>query len=192
MQYHYLVRQYEYRKNNNQQLWVYKMIYRLPEIDDKDMLNEYIQEHYDNGETSISASLGLSVSDYAEWIEKIHRNALIGDEAWGRSLLYLCFHDGRLLGLLNIRYELPESLTKKYGDIGYGLRPSERKKGYATAMLQYALSVCKDKGMERVILGCHKDNLASAAAIKKNSGILVAETEDYDEGRINQYYLIKL
>ena len=168
------------------------MIYRLPEIDDKDILREYIQEHYDNKETSISASMGLLAAEYADWVEKIQRNASVGDEQWGKSLLYLCFENDKLIGLLSIRYELPESLTKKYGDIGYGVKPSERNKGYATAMLRYALSVCKEKGMDKVLLGCYKDNLASAATIQKNGGVLVEENDNYNEGRISRYYSINL
>ena len=64
------------------------MIYRLPCINDEKMLREYVREHHDHGETSISASLGLASSDYSEWVEKIQRNALSGDDAWGKSLLY--------------------------------------------------------------------------------------------------------
>ncbi|MBR3245247.1 MAG: GNAT family N-acetyltransferase [Parasporobacterium sp.] len=145
------------------------MKYRLPEINDKDILKTYLQEHHDNGENNISVNLGLSSSDYTEWVAKIKNNALSGDEQWGKSLLLLCFDGDGLIGLLSIRYELPELLSEKYGDIGYGVRPSERNKGYATAMLEYALSVCKEKGMEKVILGCYKENLASAAIIKKIS-----------------------
>ena len=59
-------------------------------------------------------------------------------------------------------------------------------------MLRYALSVCKEKGMDEVLLGCYKDNLASAATIKKNGGVLVAENDNYNEGRISQYYSINL
>ena len=176
----------------NSSLQVRKMKYRLPEINDKDILQKYVQEHHNNGETSISASLGLSSSDYTEWVTKIKNNALSGDEQWGKSLLYLCFDGDRLIGLLSVRYELPEVLSEKYGDIGYGVRPSERNKGYATAMLKYALSVCKEKGMEKVILGCYKENLASAATIQKNGGTLIAENENYKEGRTSQYYLIRL
>ena len=168
------------------------MIYRLPEISDKSILQEYMQEHYDNKENSISASLGLSSSEYTDWVEKIQRNSLVGDEQWGKSLLYLCFDNNKLIGLLSIRYELPKNLTKIYGDIGYGVRPSERNKGYATTMLHYALSVCKEKGMDNVLLGCYKDNLASAATIKKSGGMLVNENDNYKEGRISQYYSIKL
>jgi len=168
------------------------MIYRLPENSDKEMLREYVQEHHDFGETSISASLGLSSSEFSAWVEKIHRNADASSEDWGRSLLYLCLDNNRLIGLLSIRYELPEHLSEKYGDIGYGVRPSERKKGYATSMLRYALSVCRKKGMDRVTLGCYKDNPASAATILKNGGILIAENENYKEGRISRYYTIEL
>lgn len=168
------------------------MIYRLPQKSDRDILQAYVQEHYEYGETSISASLGLSSSDYAEWVAKIHKNASEGDEEWGESLLYLCFDMDRLIGLLSIRYDLPKSLSEKYGDIGYGVRPSERNKGYATDILRYGLSVCKEKGKTKVVLGCFKDNLASAATIKKNGGVLIAENENYKEGRISQYYLIHL
>ena len=168
------------------------MVYRLPQIDDISILQEYMQEHYDNKENSISASLGLPASEYHDWVEKIHRNAMVGDEQWGNSLLYLCFENNKLIGLLSVRYELPGNLTKVLGDIGYGVRPSERNKGYATIMLRYALSVCKEKGMDNVLLGCYKDNLASAATIKKNGGVLVDENDNYNEGRISQYYSIKL
>lgn len=168
------------------------MIYRLPEINDKDLLQEYVNEHYENGATGISASLGLVSMEYSDWLEKIHKNATVGDEEWGKSLLYLCFDAGKLIGLLSIRYELPEFLTIKIGDIGYGVRPSERKKGYATTMLWYALSVCKEKGMDKVILGCYKDNPASAATIKKNGGVLIEENDNYQEGKVSQYYSIDL
>lgn len=168
------------------------MIYRLPELQDKDILLKYVQEHFDNNENSISASLGLSSSDYTEWVEKIKTNALTGDPSWGKSLLYLCFEDDTLIGLLSIRYDLPQALSEKYGDIGYGVRPSERKKGYASQMLRYALTVCKEKGMEKAILGCYKHNISSAATIIKCGGILVAENDNYKEGIISQYYEIKL
>ena len=49
-------------------LQVRQMKYRLPEINDKDILQTYVLEHHDNGETNISASLGLSSSDYTEWV----------------------------------------------------------------------------------------------------------------------------
>lgn len=127
-----------------------------------------------------------------EWVAKIHNNASAGDDQWGKSLLYLCFDGESLIGLISIRYDLPESLSETIGDIGYGVRPSERNKGYATAMLGYALSVCKKKGMKKVVIGCFQDNPASVATIKKNGGKFITENDNYQEGKICQYYLIEL
>ncbi len=168
------------------------MIYRLPELSDQAALQEYIQEHRSCGENSISASMGLISAGYPDWVEKMRANASAGDELWGKSLLYLCIDRGKLIGLLSIRYDLPEELTQKFGDIGYGVRPSERNKGYGTAMLRHALTVCKQQGKDKVILGCYKDNLASAAIIRKNGGVLIEENNHYQEGRTSQYYLISL
>lgn len=168
------------------------MIFRLPDAGDETILREYVLEHQSAGEAGVSASLGLASSVYPEWLEKIRNNASRGTDDWGRSLLYLCFDSSRLVGLLSIRYELPKELSGKIGDIGYGVRPSERRKGYATAMLRYALSVCKEKGMEKVILGCYKDNAASASTILKNGGILTEEGNHYSEDRISQYYTVTL
>ena len=201
--YYYLIRLWYYNKlvienhlNYTRKKLIYlnfevnDMIYRLPELNDKSILQEYMQEHYDNKEYSISASHGLPVSEYADWVEKIQRSASVGEDGWGKYWLYLCFENDKLVGLLSIRYELSESLTEEIGNIGYGVRPFERNKGYATTMLCYALSVCKDKGKDKVLLGCYKDNLPSVAVIKKCGGVLVAENDNYNEGRISQYYLI--
>ena len=168
------------------------MNYRLPEIGDQEFLQEYVQEHFDHGENSISASVGLLGMAFPDWISKIHADASAGNVQWGKSLLYLCFEREKLIGLLSIRYELPEELIQTIGDIGYGVRPTERNKGYATAMLAHALSVCREKGMKRAFLGCYKDNPASAAVIRKNGGVLMAENDNYAEGRISQYYSIDL
>lgn len=168
------------------------MEYRLPELKDEKILKEYINEHYNYNEKNITASMELEFCNYTEWIKKIYNNALIGDNSWGKSILYLCFSDSKLIGLLNIRYELSNSLANKYGHIGYGVRPSERNKGYATTMLKYALEVCKEKAMKEVILGCYKSNIASAKTIVNNNGILIRECDNYKKGITSQYYTIEV
>ena len=169
------------------------MKYRSPVIEDHQILKEYVAEHYANGERSISASLGLTGMDYVAWVDKVNRSSREADKVWGRYYLYLAFDEnGRLIGLLNIRFSLSDALREEYGDVGYGVRPSERCRGYATEMLRYALSVCREKGMSKVVLGCYKDNPASAATIRKNGGVLFAENEKYKAGRISQYYSIAL
>jgi len=168
------------------------MLYRLPGLDDEAILRDYVQEHYDYGEQHISASYSLTSMAYGDWVEKIKRCAETGEGESGRSLVLLCFDQERLVGLLSVRYELPRELSESIGDIGYGVRPTERRKGYATIMLRHALDICREKGKTSVIVGCYKDNVASARTIQKNGGVFIGENDNYTKGRPSLYFRIDL
>ncbi|MGE5528185.1 MAG: GNAT family N-acetyltransferase [Patescibacteria group bacterium] len=103
---------------------------------------------------------------------------------------WLVDEDRRILGVVNIRPRLNESLMVRGGHIGYGVRPSERGKGCATEMLRLALEKTKAMGLERVLLTCDKENTASARVIVKNGGVL--ESEIHLDGAIVQRYWIEL
>lgn len=149
------------------------MKYRLPTLEDYEIIKDYVIEHYSNGERRLNASLYLTETSYPEWVEKINKNANESTDEWGKYYLYLVFNEeNKLVGLLNIRFNLSENLREKYGDIGYGVRPSERRKGYATKMLKYALDICKEKGLNYAIIGCYEKNFGSNKTIQKNGGVL--------------------
>ena len=167
-----------------------KLKYRLPKIEDEKIVSEYVKEHYDNNEKELHGSNRLDSMNFIDWVKQIENNTKISAGEWGRSLTYLVFNDDKLIGLLNIRYELSEELKEKYGDIGYGVRPLERRKGYATQMLRFAIDECKNRKMESVILGCYKDNLASSKTIIKNGGVLIKESKIDEKDAL--YYEIKL
>ena len=84
-----------------------------------------------------------------------------------------------------------EDLLKNGGHIGDGVRPSERKKGYATKIISLALEECKKMKIDKVLLVCNKDNIGSARSITKNGGILENEIQNED-GTIEQRYWIHL
>ena len=94
------------------------------------------------------------------------------------------------VGAVNIRHYLSAHLLKSGGHIGDGIRPSERRKGYATAMIALALEECRKLGIDRVLMCCGKDNIASAKSIQRNGGVLENEIED--DGKIVQRYWIEL
>ena len=96
-----------------------------------------------------------------------------------------------LLGAVNIRHYLNDYLLQFGGHIGDGIRPSERRKGYATEMIRLALIECKKLGIDRVLMVCDKSNIGSAKSIINNGGILENEFVDED-GEINQRYWIDL
>ncbi|MGN1156349.1 MAG: GNAT family N-acetyltransferase [Agathobacter sp.] len=167
------------------------MEYRLPTVKDKREISEYLEEHFQNGEKDIIFCQDTLIKDYSKWVSQIQNNADIGHGDWGKSLLLLCYDEHSIVGILVIRYEPSPELEKLYGNIGYGVRPSERNKGYATQMLRYALEVCKEKGLRRAFLGCHSDNIASASVIKKCGGILTMAIKESEE-ITNHYYEINL
>ena len=94
------------------------------------------------------------------------------------------------VGAVNIRHYLNDELLKMGGHIGDGIRPSERRKGYATAMIALALEECKKLGINKVLMCCDKKNIGSMKSIIYNGGVLENEVEE--NGHIRQRYWIEL
>ncbi|MCQ2355192.1 MAG: GNAT family N-acetyltransferase [Clostridia bacterium] len=106
---------------------------------------------------------------------------------------FFCLDEDRdiFVGAVNIRHYLNDSLLFTGGHIGDGIRPDERRKGYATAMIGLALEECRKLGIKRVLMTCDKDNIGSAKSIIKNGGVLENEVINED-GIWEQRYWIDL
>ena len=94
------------------------------------------------------------------------------------------------VGALNIRHCLNESHLLNGGHIGDGIRPSERRKGYATKMIALALEKCEALGIKKALMVCSKENIGSAKSIINNGGVLENEIEI--DGVIEQRYWIDI
>ena len=108
----------------------------------------------------------------------------------GISETYILVDKMKVVGMLNIRYTLTKEMTEIYGHIGYGVRPTERRKGMATYMLKEALIKCKEKGLTEVTLGCYEDNTASSKTITKNNGMLYKKSKMKNKN--SEYYKITI
>lgn len=106
------------------------------------------------------------------------------------TIYFLVDEKEKIYGALHFRHHLNEYLLKTGGHIGYGIRPSERKKGYASKMLSLGLKTAKQLDFEKVLITCDKNNIASAMTIVKNGGVI--ENEVYENGEITQRYWITL
>ncbi|QDZ80822.1 GNAT family N-acetyltransferase [Priestia megaterium] len=91
---------------------------------------------------------------------------------------YWLMYKERVIGVVNIRHELSELLRNSGGHIGYGIRPSERKKGYAKLLLKLSLQEIRKLGVQRALVVCDDWNTASRQTILANGGI---QDEDYIE-----------
>ena len=79
---------------------------------------------------------------------------------------------GRYLGSLSVRHALTAYLLDVAGHVGYSVRPAARRRGVATEALRLALPEAARLGLERVLVTCDTDNVASARVIEANGGVL--------------------
>ncbi|TDD59080.1 GNAT family N-acetyltransferase [Kribbella antibiotica] len=84
------------------------------------------------------------------------------------------------LGRLSLRHELTPPLLELGGHIGYCVRPSARRRGYATQMLVQSLPVAARLGIDPALLTCDADNDASRRVIQAAGG----EFEDERHGKL--------
>ena len=78
--------------------------------------------------------------------------------------------DNRLVGMLQVRHCFNDYLAKFGGHIGYSVRPSERRKGYAKEMLRMALPYCRELRLDKVLITCIDGNIGSEKTILANGG----------------------
>ncbi len=160
----------------------------FPSMKHEDMMKAYQQETYANGENYINGDGGCHKYDnYSQWLEKA-KDSHLGknlDEGYVPATTYFLVDNNKVLGTINIRHYLNEYLLNYGGHIGYSVAPSERRKGYATYMLQEGLKICHQLGINRVLVTCKKGNIASMSTIKKCGGKL--ENEYYDENEKQTY-----
>ncbi|MCL1882862.1 MAG: GNAT family N-acetyltransferase [Defluviitaleaceae bacterium] len=148
---------------------------------------EYLQEHITFGENSLHGDSYLDeAKSYNDWLGNINEK-LHGEIP---SIIFFAVRksDDRMIGTINIRHPY-KGYVQIHGHIGYGVRPSERGKGYATAMLKMALDYCKDIGLEKVLLTCNKSNVASAKTITKCLGVFESESLQSDGSILQRYWI---
>ncbi len=147
------------------------MKFRKPNLQDIKEIESYKKEFIDS-KSSMDGTGILVKASAEEWLKYNQEMETIEAPTLSKALQYGLFDENdRLLGLLQIRLELKGYLIDFGGHIGYCVRPTERRKGYAKTMLQEALCICKDKGLKKVLITCLETNIASSKTIEACGGI---------------------
>lgn len=146
-----------------------------PTIQLKEQALDYREEHFKNGEKVINGSELLDqIENYEEWLSSVTRNAdsKTVNENWVVTDTFFAVRkrDNRIIGVIDLRHTLNDFL-KDFGNCGYSVRPSERKKGYATEMLHQLTGVAKETGMTELHISVEKTNIGSIKVIEKNGGV---------------------
>ena len=161
----------------------------------KDMEHEILQykeEHFAFGDRQVHGSGGLAFYDsFDEWLNRI---LFVRDKSPENTVQTSTFFsrrvsDGKLIGCIKIHHTLTEALESG-GHIAYGIRPSERGKGYGTQQLALGLEYAKRQQMKQVVIACDKENKASAKTAVSCGGRLIKEFAE--DGILKQHYLLVL
>jgi len=167
----------------------------LPTLELEEDCKEFIEDHYKNGETNISGDGGLGdFNQFSDWIVYTtkSRNNLVDLPNRVPSTTFFGYDQDKLVGIIDIRHQLNQYLINYGGHIGYGIRPSERRKGYAKQMLKLALDYCKNYlQLEEVLITCDIDNLGSIKTILANGGVLENDIYDQHIKRYTKRYWVK-
>ena len=144
-----------------------------PTLERKGKALDYRQEHFENGEMVINGSELLDKTDsYEDWLKIVTDNTLPDtvNPNWVVTDTFFAIDENEnIIGIIDLRHSLNDFL-KDFGNCGYSVRPSERRKGYATEMLRQILLIAKQAGLEEVHLSVEKDNEPSVKTIVNNGG----------------------
>ena len=164
-----------------------------PNIVYSEQIWEYRTEFLEFGD-DLDGCAGLENAKNAEeWLTKIEINSREETVAEGLvpATTYVAIReaDNLIVGMIDIRHRLNDSLLNSGGHIGYSVRPTERQKGFAKEMVRQALKECSDTlGLSKVLITCDKENIASVKTILANEGSL--ENEIIESERVTQRYWI--
>lgn len=100
--------------------------------------------------------------------------------------------DNRLVGMIQVRHCFNDYLEKYAGHIGYSVRPSERRKGYAKEMLKMALPFCREIGLDKVMITCIDGNIGSEKTILANGGVYESTVYEPSHNRDLKRFWIEL
>ena len=138
-------------------------------------ISEYRQEFLDADDSMYGCGPLRRIEDPLEYIKICEDYAdperVPAELVQATQLFLIRKSDDKLVGMIQIRHYFNDYLEKYAGHIGYSVRPSERRKGYAKAMLKAALPLCKEIGLDKVLISCIDGNIGSEKTILANGGV---------------------
>lgn len=167
-----------------------KYYLEIPTIERKDEAIDYVNEFFDNnsipsGVGGLDRFLGEGKS-YEDWLDDVIKcqeksYAEQTNRVPGTTYFTIRESDNEIVGIVNFRHYLNEYLKNFGGHIGYGIRPTERRKGLAKIQLYLTLLEAQKIGLDKVMVDCTDTNIASEKTIKSLGGIF--DKKVYEENR---------
>ena len=165
------------------------IIFKEPKDVTFEQILDYKEEFVLNNEI-IQGAANMTDLSAPEWVQFTEntKNKESVTPGFVTAHTFFAFDNNKIVGIINARHELNDYLLNFGGHIGYSVRKSERRKGYAKAMLSYTVDFLFSLGIEKILITCDKNNIASKRTIESCGGIL--ENEVVTEDRTTLRYLI--
>ena len=176
-----------------------KFYLETPTIKRKEEAIDYLKEHVKyNSEMNGTGSMDRCLKDwtYEQWLEELENKKnqeYMAKVGWAPSLTYFLIreNDNKIIGMTNLRYNITNDLLEKGAShIGYGIRPTERRKGYNKINLYLGLLEEQRLGENKVYLMCAANNIGSNKTITALDGILEKTEIDKWDNELTNYYWI--
>ena len=173
-----------------------KFYYEKPSMSRKNEIIEYLDEFVEyESDINGAGSLDKIYEGYS-FEEALDRCLKMKDEDFAKSVgrcpgntfLLIRESDNRIVGTLNLRWNLNEEMLRFGGHIGYGIRPTERRKGYNKINLYLGIVEAKKVGLEKVMLDCDVNNIGSDRTLKALGGVLERTEIDPSDGILTNVY----
>ena len=173
-----------------------KFYFEIPSLERKNEIIEYLDEFVKYG-SDINGSGSLDKIYYGYTFEEaLDRCLKMEDEEFAKSVgrcqsrtfLLIRENDNKIVGTINVRWNLNEAMLRFGGHIGYGIRPTERRKGYNKINLYLGMLEAKKVGLEKVMLDCDVNNLGSDKTLKALGGKLERTEVDPSDGILTNVY----
>ena len=172
-----------------------KFKFVVPTIEWKKKAIDFINEFYKyNSNINGTGGLQRYLDNYEGWLGKLEEDYTrqpSEEKVPARTYFFVRESDNKIIGMINIRLALNESLKKYGGHIGYSIRPTERGNGYNKINLYFGLKVCKEYGIEEVFMDADKDNPASWKTIESLGGKNIREyfEDEFDHCIVKDYII---
>src|SRR5690606_1030668 len=163
-----------------------------PSMDYESEYLSFYQEWKESGEVMVPWVISMDPSNFQEMIKSLldsEKEENIPENWVPASTYWLVDENKKVIGAVNIRHRLTKRLLDRGGHIGYGIRPSERQKGYATKLLSLSLQKTRELGLEKVLVTCDEHNIASEKTILNNGGVPDTNFIEEDGNVIKRFWI---